>query len=180
MPRYVAFLRAINVGGHRVKMDRLRSLFEELGFANVETFIASGNVIFEVPEEDTRALEKRIEEHLKNSLGYAVTTFLRTPEELERIVKYRPFEEYSPESEDFRQYVAFITTAHGDEMQVKLDTLRTATDEFHINGREIYWLRRINVGESEFSGDVLEKVIGIPATMRNCTTLRKLVKNISA
>ena len=180
MPRYVAFLRAINVGGHTVKMDRLRSLFEELGFANVETFIASGNVIFEAPGEDTRALEKHIEEHLQNSLGYAVATFLRTPEELERIANHHPFEEYSPESDDFRQYVAFITAAHGNEMQAKLDTLRTETDEFHLNGREIYWLRRINVGESEYSGAVLEKVIGVPATMRNCTTLRKLVKKISA
>ena len=180
MPCYIAFLRAINVGGHTVKMDRLRSLFEELSFANVETFIASGNVIFEAAEEDTRSLEKRIEEYLQNSLGYAVATFLRTPEELERIAKYDPFEEYSPESDNFRQYVAFITAAHGAEMQAKLDTLRTATDEFRINEREIYWLRRINVGESEFSGAVLEKVIGVPATMRNCTTLRKLVKKISA
>jgi len=180
MPRYVAFLRAINVGGHTVKMDRLRSLFEELSFANVETFIASGNVIFEAAEEDTRALEKCIEGHLQNALDYPVATFLRTLEELERIAKYRPFEEYSPENDNFRQYVAFITTAHGDEMQVKLDRLRTAADEFRINGREIYWLRRVNVGESEYSGAVLEKVIGVPATMRNCTTLRKLVKKFSA
>ena len=47
MPRYITFLRAINVGGHTVKMDRLREIFESLGFANVETFIASGNVVFE-------------------------------------------------------------------------------------------------------------------------------------
>jgi len=47
MPRYVALLRGINLGGHTVKMDRLKKLFEELGLKNVETFIASGNVIFE-------------------------------------------------------------------------------------------------------------------------------------
>jgi uncharacterized protein (DUF1697 family) len=46
MPKYVAFLRAINVGGHTVKMDHLRRLFEALGFTNVETFIASSDVVF--------------------------------------------------------------------------------------------------------------------------------------
>ena len=65
MTRYVAFLRAINVGGRRVKMHHLRELFESLGFSNVETFIASGNVIFDSPAEDTRKLEQRIEDHLR-------------------------------------------------------------------------------------------------------------------
>jgi uncharacterized protein (DUF1697 family) len=180
MPRYVAFLRAINVGGHTVKMDHLRGLFEALGFDNVETFIASGNVIFESPEEDTLALEKRIEGHLHQALGYPTATFLRTTDELARIDQYQPFEEYAPESDGFRQYVAFTASAHGDETQVKLEVLHTPTDEFRAHGREIYWLRRINMGESEFSGALLEKVIGMPATMRNCTTLRKLVKKIQS
>ena len=61
MSKYIAFLRAINVGGHTVKMDVLRQLFESLGFANVETFIASGNVIFESKAGNVKALEKKIE-----------------------------------------------------------------------------------------------------------------------
>jgi len=60
LAKYIAFLRAINVGGHTVKMDHLRSLFEALGFSNVETFIASGNVIFESKSKSTRALERRL------------------------------------------------------------------------------------------------------------------------
>ena len=65
MPRYVAFLRAINVGGHTVKMDQLRRLFERLGFSKVETFIASGNVIFESASRSAKALEKNTEAHRK-------------------------------------------------------------------------------------------------------------------
>ena len=61
MSRYLAFLRAINVGGHTVKMDALRHIFESLGFTSVETFIASGNVIFEAGQQDPAALEKAIE-----------------------------------------------------------------------------------------------------------------------
>ena len=69
MPRLVAFLRAINVGGHIVKMDQLRKLFAELGFANVETFIARGNVLFDSSSKSGPALEKKIEKHLKAALA---------------------------------------------------------------------------------------------------------------
>ena len=81
MPRYIAFLRAINVGGHTVKMDRLRQIFDSLGFSNVETFLASGNVVFETTAQDTAALETRITAGLRAALGYEVATFLRTPAE---------------------------------------------------------------------------------------------------
>ncbi|NTU66209.1 MAG: DUF1697 domain-containing protein, partial [Chloroflexi bacterium] len=64
MLRYVAFLRAINVGGHTVKMDALRRHFAALGFAGVEKFIASGNVVFDTTARNTHALEKKIEQHL--------------------------------------------------------------------------------------------------------------------
>ena len=68
--RSIAFLCAINVGGHTVQMDRLRTLFSQLGFANVATYIASGNVIFETPRTSTRTLEGQIERHLQHALGY--------------------------------------------------------------------------------------------------------------
>src|SRR5438093_11101582 len=91
MVRFIAFLRAINVGGHTVKMDDLRRLFESLGCSNPETFIASGNVIFESPVEDVRTLEKSIERHLRTALGYEVATFIRTAPELADIAKFQPF-----------------------------------------------------------------------------------------
>ena len=91
MPRYVAFLRAINIGGRVVKMDRLRKLFEELPLTNVETFIASGNVIFESSAGNTASLEARIEGRLSEALGYEVAAFLRTAGEVGAIARYRPF-----------------------------------------------------------------------------------------
>src|SRR5262249_7266007 len=90
-PRVVAFLRAINVGGHTVEMARLRQLFEKLGLADVETFIASGNVIFAAPKGSIPALEKRIAAHLEKSLGYEVATMLRTPAELAAVLGHNPF-----------------------------------------------------------------------------------------
>lgn len=64
MPRYIALLRGINVGGHRVKMDRLRTLFEALRFSDVSTFIAGGNVSFRTPSGEAAKIEKKIEAHL--------------------------------------------------------------------------------------------------------------------
>jgi uncharacterized protein (DUF1697 family) len=63
MPKYAAFLRATNLGGHTVKMDDLRRLFEAMGFSNVETFIASGNVIFESASTDSGELEHKSGNH---------------------------------------------------------------------------------------------------------------------
>ncbi len=80
--RYIAFLRAINVGGRVVKMDQLKRLFEELPLSDVETYIASGNVIFTSAARTAAPLEAKIEAHLERRLGYAVPTFLRTPAEL--------------------------------------------------------------------------------------------------
>ena len=91
MIRYIAFLRAINVGGHTVKMENLRHLFESLDFSNVQTFIASGNVVFDAKEKSARSLEKKIEKRLREALGYDVATFIRTDAELAEIADYKPF-----------------------------------------------------------------------------------------
>lgn len=91
MPRYLAFLRAINVGGHTVKMEVLRQLFEALDFSEVETFIASGNVVFETTKKNARSLEKTIEQQLRETLGYEVARFIRTDAEVAAIANYQPF-----------------------------------------------------------------------------------------
>ena len=171
-PRLIAFLRAINVGGHTVKMDHLRQLFESLGFLNVETFIASGNVIFESPDENVQALEKQIESHLHESLGYAVATFIRSLSELASVANYQPFA--TSELEGSALYIAFLPAPPSGESQHKLMAFRTPLDDFRVHEREIYWLCRTRSSDSAFSGALLEKAIGMPATMRNSTTVRKL------
>lgn len=173
MHRYVAFLRAINVGGHIVKMDRLRALFEEMGFENVETFIASGNVIFTSPSTDTQALERKIEARLKQSLGYAVDTFLRTPAELATIAAYEPFPGEN-EADCHALYVTFIRDPLQAEAREKLSAFNSPTDAFHTHEREVYWLCGLKMSESPITGARLEKAFGGSGTMRNVTTVRKL------
>ena len=180
MIRFIAFLRAINVGGHNVKMDRLRKLFESLGLSNVETFIASGNVIFDSSAKDAEALEKKIESHLQRSLGYDVATFIRSVSELADIAYYQPFTTSELDKEGNSLYIAFLPAPPSDEAQQKLGTFRTEVDDFHVHKREIYWLCRKKLSESAFSSALLEKTIGMPATMRNATTVKKLAAKYPA
>lgn len=174
MIRYIAFLRAINVGGHTVKMDRLRNLFAELGFSRVETFIASGNVIFETRDQDAQALEKKIEGHLRQTLGYAVATFLRSVPELVAVARHQPFPAAELEAEGHTLYVGFLPAPPEEKARQGLLALRTEIDEFHVHEREIYWLCRKKFSESKITGAMLEKRAGMPATLRTVTTVRKL------
>ena len=174
MPKYVAFLRAINVGGHTVKMDELRRLFEALGFSNVETFIASGNVIFDSPSKQTAALEKRVEGFLREKLGYEVTTFIRSLAELMEIVAYTPFPGVEPKTEGGALYIGFLRQSPGGEAQQRVLALATPMDDFHIRGRELYWLGHQGLGKSDVSGAQLARALGMPTTLRNEATVRKI------
>ncbi len=178
-PRWIAFLRAINVGGRNIKMDRLRSLFEACGFDHVETFIASGNVIFKSHSCEPRALERQIERCLYESLGYRVDTFVRSQTELATVAAYRPFPPEFLEGEGNILYIAFLREAPGSEACQVLLARQTEVDRFHLHEREVYWLCRRKLGESTFSGAQLEKSLGIPATLRNATTVRKLAAKYS-
>ena len=171
--RYFAFLRAINVGGHTVKMDALRQLFESLGYANIETFIASGNVIFDSASANTSAREKEIEARLRQALGYDVATFIRSGEELAAIATYRPFP--LDELDAARAFnVAFRSSAMDEAVIQLLMNRRTDIDNFHVHGREVYWLCLKKQSESTFSNAVLEKVTGRQSTLRGVNTILKL------
>ncbi len=179
MPKYVAFLRAINVGGHTVKMDYLRSLFEAVGFANIETFIASGNVIFDSKAKNTKTLEQKIERHLRAQLGYAVTTFIRATSELAEVANYKPFSEAELNAAGNSLYVGFLADKPSNEAKKKVLSLSSATDDFAVHGRELYWLIRTSFSESAVSGALLEKTLGMPATLRNVNTVRRIAAKYS-
>jgi uncharacterized protein (DUF1697 family) len=175
MQRQVAFLRAINVGGHIVKMERLRAIFESLGLDDVETFIASGNVVFSPARGTTVALERKIEAGLQKELGYEVETFVRTNAELAEISEHRPPFDPSRERPATRLFIGFLAAEPSPEAESKLLSAGGETDEFHIHGREIYWHCHVPANESKFYGGKLEKTLGMATTLRNVNTVRRLV-----
>jgi uncharacterized protein (DUF1697 family) len=167
MTRYAAFLRAINVGGRTAKKDDLRRAFESLGLENVETFIASGNVIFETGSK--AGLEQRIETALRDALGYEVATFVRTLAEVSKIGEQSPF----GEDEGRTLSVGFTS---GKPSPAALDSLNSAEHLFHIAGREVYWLSRVPMSESKVTNGTIEKKLGMPVTFRNRTTVQKIAE----
>ncbi|MFL5562434.1 MAG: DUF1697 domain-containing protein [Gemmatimonadaceae bacterium] len=180
LTRYIAFLRAINVGGHVVKMDALRTHFESLRLANVETFIASGNVIFDAPTGGATSLEEEIEHQLAKKLGYEVATFLRAPTELAAVVAQQPFGATDPLDDGHTLSVGFVKSAPSSAALTKLQAHVSEIDDFRIVGREVFWLCRTRTSDSKFSGARLEKLLASPATFRNVTTVRKLAAKYQA
>jgi uncharacterized protein (DUF1697 family) len=179
MARYVAFLRAINVGGHTVKMNELQRLFERWGGTNVETFIASGNVVFDTSRRSADAAERSIEDHLQKALGYPVVTFLRTLPELVYVAGHAPFPQ-SEYSAGATLFVGFMKGSAAPSAARAVASLRSDVDDYAIEGREIYWLRRRQLMESVATGPSLDRIVGSPITMRNVNTVRRLAAKYCA
>jgi len=175
MPKYAAFLRAINVGGHTVTMERLRALFASMGFEDVETFIASGNVVFDAAGRATPAsLEAKIAKALAAALGYEVATFVRATHDLPAIAAYKPFPAAAMAAPGASLYVGFLAAPLGATAKKQLLSMRTDADDLHHHGREIYWLGRRGFANAEFAPGKMEKALEIRATFRNVTTVTKM------
>ena len=173
MARYVAFLRAVNVGGRIVKMDELRGLFAEAGLSEVETFIASGNVIFSTSARAIPALEQKIEAHLKTALGFAVPALIRTTAEVATAAARTPY----PESDVAAAgtfAVAFLRGPLDAAGKKGLAGLGSDVDRFVLHGREVYWLANTKQSETTLTIVKFERAVGCAATMRAMTSLRKL------
>jgi uncharacterized protein (DUF1697 family) len=178
MMRAVAFLRALNVGGnHVVKMDRLKKLFEQAGFTGVETFIASGNVVFDLSSAaKASAVERSIETMLSNALGHEVATFVRIDRELRAVAAHEPF---SPAALKAARpvNVAFLKQPLDSTGMKAIKALETSLDMLDVRGREIYWLTRAtSQRESKISNATFEKVLRQPSTMRGISTVRKMAE----
>lgn len=173
MPRYAAFLRGINISGRVVKMDRLRGLFESLDFAHVETFIASGNVLFSSRSKAGGAMERRIEHGLREALGYQVSTFIRLDSDLAAIAAREPFAAPLVAGAG-ANYIAFLREAPDAAAKKRVMLLRSQHDSFHFQDRELHVVSRLRYSESAFTFGALEKALGASATVRGINTVRKM------
>lgn len=173
MPRYVAFLRAVNVGGRIVKMDELRRVFEAAGLDDVESFIASGNLVFSTRTTATAALETKLEGTLRKALGYEVPAFVRSTAEVAEAAAHRAFPDADVAAAG-AHVVAFLRGPLDAGGRKGLATLQSPGDRFIARGREVYWLSTLRQGESKMTLVKFEKAVGQPATMRSMTSAGKL------
>lgn len=172
MPRYIGFLRGINVGGHHVAMAQLRDELTSIGFTDVATLINSGNVV--VVDDSRRkpsTVEKAIEAHLRDWLGYDVATFLRTPTEVAAVAECPPYEELPMNG---TVHVQFLKAAPTAAVQRKVVACAAGDDRLAFVGRELYWWCPSRMTDSPVDMGAVAKLIGEPSTSRNITTVRRL------
>lgn len=178
MACYVALLRGINVGGHRVQMARLREAFEALGFTGVRTFIASGNVVFEGGRRQPATLEPLIERHLAAALGFAVPTLLRTPAQLREVIEAVPFTA-DQRAAAHAVHVMFLREPIDAAAAAALQRLDTPRDRFRPSDREVYWWCGGPLSETPVPASALARALGgRVTTMRNLTMLNKLAATL--
>jgi uncharacterized protein (DUF1697 family) len=175
MIRYVCFLRGINVGGSKViKMEVLRGIFESLGFANVLTYIASGNVLFDSRVKNVATLASKIEKGLKEALGHEVNVVLIPFDDLTSIVKLDPFKRIDPNSEA-ALFVTFISAAPDAKLKLPLISEKENVEVLDIQYRAAFIVaRRKKNGTIGFPNAFIEKELGVVGTTRNWSTVKKI------
>jgi uncharacterized protein (DUF1697 family) len=173
MSEYAAFLRGMNVGGHRLSNVELRGHFEELGFSEISTFRASGNVVFAGAREPVEELAAQIEAGLERSLGYAVPVFLRTADEVQRIAAHRPFEPSSIEASKGKHQVAMLGAKPAAKIRKQVLAMAGREDLLAFGNRELHWLPSGGILDTALDFKAIERLLG-PMTTRTMGTVELL------
>ena len=175
MPTYLALLRGINVSGQKlIPMERLRASFENLGFSEVETYIQSGNGVFQSARESTATVAQKITDRILNDFGFAVPVIGRTQAEFGEVVKKNPF--LAEAAIDLSKlHVTFLSAAAPPTATEGLQTLAAATERFRVCGREIYLHFPEGYGVTKLSNRAIEKKLSVSATTRNWKTVTTLL-----
>jgi uncharacterized protein (DUF1697 family) len=175
MRTYIAMLRGINVSGKKiVKMDQLRASLSKLGFTNVKTYVQSGNIIFETPNDSASALSAKIEQMMEREFGFSVPVFLKTSREMEEVIKRNPFVKDSAIDQS-KLHVTFLSGVPPTTASELLRPLAVASEQFQISGREIFLYCPNGYGNTKLSNTAIEKKLSLGATPRNWTTTKTLL-----
>ncbi|MEU4712163.1 DUF1697 domain-containing protein [Micromonospora purpureochromogenes] len=173
MIRYAGLLRGVNVGTTRLSMADLRRLVADLGHADVQTYLQSGNVVFGSTSTDAARLAKGIEQALAGDLGLTVPVLVRSGAELAAVVDGSPYA--GRQDDPTRLLVAFLATAPTKAKVAALTVPGNENVEFTVAGREVHLhFPDGGYGRSKFTNAYLEKQLGVVATTRNWKSVRAL------
>ncbi|MGA2414474.1 MAG: DUF1697 domain-containing protein [Candidatus Sulfotelmatobacter sp.] len=174
MAIYIAMLRGINLGGHKkIKMDALRQTFEKLGFEQVQTYIQSGNVVFQAGKTSAAALSKRIEEKIVEDFGFSASVICRSVDELGAVVARNPLLKQrgiDPE----KLHVTFLSEPPALPAWKQLEALIAAPDQARFLGKEIYFYLPNGVSQSILMKRPVDRLLGVITTTRNWRTVNRL------
>ena len=175
METNIAILRGINVSGHKlIKMQDLKNLLVELNFSNVNTYIQSGNVVFQCKKTDTKKLSKQIEEAVQKKYEFEVPVITRTIAEFITAANANPFlKQNNIELE--KLHLTFLSDIPDKAIAAKIADLDYYPDKFYIVNREIYLYCPNGYGNTKLNNNFFEKKLETSATTRNLKTITELI-----
>lgn len=174
MKIYIALLRGINLGGHKmIKMEALRAMFESLNFKNVKTYIQSGNAVFQYKENDTGKIEKKIAKKIQEECGFEVPVMVKELDEIKTVLKNNPF--VNKRKEDITKlHVTFLSGEPAKEAIDKMKEGQHVPDEFILEGKNVYLLCPNGYGNTKLNNNFFENKLKVIATTRNWKTVNEL------
>lgn len=177
MPTYVVLLRAVNLGGHgKLPMADFRKLLAELGFRNVETYIQSGNAVFDAPGPPAK-VTKSVAAALEKLMVAPAGVLIRTHDELSRVIAANPYQAEAA-ADGTKVHVAFLSADPGPRAIPLLDRIVTQyphrRDRYHLSGEILYLHLPDGAAETKFTGKMLDRATGVVGTARNWNTVLKL------
>ena len=174
MNTIIALLRGINVGGHnKLPMKDLKTVLAKLGLTDVQTYIQSGNVVFQNGRTDLPALAQEMSAAIGKSHGFAPQIMLLSLAELVTAVSRNPFPATDEQHKTLHFY--FLESAPPNPDLASLEALKSATEQFTLIDSVFYLHAPDGIGRSKLAVKV-ERALGVPATARNWRTVNKLLE----
>jgi uncharacterized protein (DUF1697 family) len=180
MSTLISLLRGINVSGQKsIRMAEITHLYETLGLNKIQTYLQSGNIVFESDELAGSILVDRIEAKIEKSYGYHVPVFIRTLDDFQHIVNHNPF--LRDRNEDpANLYVTFLYSLPKKELVNRLIAQVSEEDKFITGEKEVYLFCLHGYGKTKLSSNYFEKKLSVSATTRNWNTVTALLKMAKA
>ena len=171
MTTFVALLKGINVGGHhKIPMAELRQLLTKEGFRNVQTYIQSGNVIFQASDK-IEGIEDKIQKSIHAHFGFEVSVIVKTHEELEAIFEACPFSNEKKE----KSYFIMFSRIPDNELVEEVSKITFENETFVIKNDCLYFYNSAGYGQAKFNMNSFERKLNVTATARNYNTMVKLL-----
>lgn len=166
----IILLRAVNVGGATLPMAELRGIAADLGATEVSTYIASGNLIADVPGDPTE-FDRALEQAVESKFGFFRDVISRTPAQVRDALAAHPFEVVEPKY----SYVSFLAAKPTAAAIAKAETFETHDDRWQVIGAELHIRYANGAGRPEMKSDSIGRALGTPGTARNLNTVKKLI-----
>lgn len=175
MKTYIAILRGINVGGYRIiRMEELRQLFDKLGFMNIQTYIQSGNIVFQFSKTDLQELEIKITGAITKRFGFYVPVILLESGELKKIIYANPFTKEKSKDTAF-MHVSFLSGIPDSDNVQSVMRGDYHNDDLKIIGKAVYLYCPDKYSNSKLTNGFFEDKLEVAATTRNWKTVNELL-----